>query len=178
MREQRELGGRQHHLAVVDGTACGRPAGAPGPSQFLLTLGEPAARRNTALDPGDQLTRAERLGHVVVGTQLEADDPVHLVVAGGHEQHGGPVAGRAHPAAHLDAVQPGQADVEDDGDGVQPADRVERACAVALDVHPESLPAQVEPDEVGDGPIVLDDEDEAARFGVGFGLDPAPDWGG
>ena len=88
--------------------------------------------------------------------------PADGVAAGG-------TACRSHPAADLDAVQPGQADVEDDGDGVQPADCVERVCAVALDVHPEALPAQVEPDEVGDGPIVLDDEDEAARFGVGSG---------
>jgi hypothetical protein len=36
-------------------------------------------------------------------------------------------------------------------------------------VHPETLPTQVEPDEVGNGPVVLDDEDEAARFGVGSG---------
>ena len=32
---------------------------------------------------------------------------------------------------------------------------------------PKPVPAQVEPDEVGDGAVVLDDEDETARVGVG-----------
>ena len=41
--------------------------------------------------PGDQLARAERLGHVVVGAELQAEHPVDLVVPGGDEQHRGPV---------------------------------------------------------------------------------------
>ena len=75
----------------------------------------------------------------------------------------------AHPAADLDAVHPGQPDVEDDRGGPQPAHGGERGRAVALDLHAEPVAAQVEPDEVGDRPVVLDDEDQTARFGFGSG---------
>ena len=51
--------------------------------------------------------------------------------------------------------------------GVEPADGVERRCTVGLHLHPEPVLAQVEPDEIGDGAVVLDDEDETARVGVG-----------
>ncbi|GIE88770.1 hypothetical protein Are01nite_52500 [Actinoplanes regularis] len=32
-----------------------------------------------------------------------------------------------------------------------------------LDLHTETLPAQVEPDQIGDRPLVLDDQDEPLR---------------
>ena len=37
--------------------------------------------------PRGDLARAERLGHVVVAAQFEADDAVDLVGTGGQEQH-------------------------------------------------------------------------------------------
>ena len=39
------------------------------------------------LHPGDDLARRERLGDVVVGAELEAEDAVDLAVARGEEQH-------------------------------------------------------------------------------------------
>ena len=52
-------------------------------------------------------------GHVVVGAELEPGDAVGLLVAGGqhHDRH---VRVRADPAADLEAVDAGQADVEHD----------------------------------------------------------------
>ena len=119
------------------------------------------------LDPGDQLARAERLGQVVVGAQFQAEDAVDLVVAGGEEDHRRPVAGLAQPAADLQAVIAGQADVEHAGDRAQPAGRGEAGDAVALHVHAEVVPGQVHPDQVGDRPLVLDDEHQtlAGRLG-------------
>ncbi len=53
-------------------------------------------------DPGRQLAQAERLRHVVVGAQLEADDLVELRVLGGehHDRHAG---FRTDDPADLDA---------------------------------------------------------------------------
>src|SRR5207237_2145656 len=36
----------------------------------------------------------------------------------------------------------------------------ETGAAVVLDVYPEALPGQVQPDQIGDRPLVLDDEDQ------------------
>ena len=44
----------------------------------------PAAAPERGAHPGDQLAEPERLGHVVVGADLEPDDGVDLGVAGGH----------------------------------------------------------------------------------------------
>ena len=51
---------------------------------------------------GDQLAQPERLGHVVVGADLEADHRVDLGVARGHHDDRHPRA-RAQLAAHVDA---------------------------------------------------------------------------
>ena len=51
----------------------------------------------------DQLLGTERLGHVVIGTQLEADQLVGLSGAGGqHDDGHGPVA--AERSSHVEAV--------------------------------------------------------------------------
>src|SRR5437762_2023441 len=52
----------------------------------LLALDLPALGRRPAQDrlhARDELTRVERLGQVVVGSDLEADDLVDVLVAGG-----------------------------------------------------------------------------------------------
>ena len=56
---------------------------------------------------------------------------------------------------------PGQADVEHAGDRAQPAGGGQARRAVGLDVHAEAVPGQVEPDQVGDRPLVLDDQHQA-----------------
>jgi hypothetical protein len=65
------------------------------------------------LHAADELGDAERLGDVVVRAGLEADDLVELGVLRGEHQDVG-VAELAHPPADLDAVDVGQAEVEDD----------------------------------------------------------------
>ena len=77
---------------------------------------------------------------------------------------GRPVAARAQRAAHLEPVDPGHPDVEHDRDRPQPRDRGERARAVRLDVHAEARVRQVEPLEVGDRRLVLDDQHQALVF--------------
>ena len=63
------------------------------------------------LHPGNQLTDAERLGDIVVGADGEADEPVHLVGAGGDDDDVA-VAEGADLAAHLHPVHAGQAQVQ------------------------------------------------------------------
>ena len=55
-------------------------------------------------DAGEQLAEAERLDHVVVRAELEADDPVDLVATRGHHDDRD-LRTRAEPAAHLEAVE-------------------------------------------------------------------------
>ena len=65
-------------------------------------------------DPGEQFGEPEGLGDVVVGAGVEADDGVHLVGAGGQHEDRHAVALGAQPAADLEAVHAGQAEVEHD----------------------------------------------------------------
>lgn len=65
-------------------------------------------------DPGEEFGQAERLGDVVVGPGVQADDGVHLVGAGGEHQDRHGVAVGAEPSGHFEAVHPGQAQVEHD----------------------------------------------------------------
>jgi hypothetical protein len=140
--QQRELCGGQLDLTVVDVYPPPVHVHADRPHrQLLLAVRCAACAAQHGADPGDQLAGAERFGDVVVGTQLEADDPVDLVVARRHEQHRSPVVGGTHPTADLHAVHPGQADVEDDRDGAQPTDGVEYGRPIGLDLDPEALPA-------------------------------------
>ncbi len=115
VREQVELGGGEvHELAVelhaprleVDGDraeAHGSRASARGPAL------DPAEQR---VHPGDELARAERLGEVVVGADGQPDDEVGLGVAGGEHQHRHRAVA-LDLAAHLDAVEAGEHQVED-----------------------------------------------------------------
>ena len=76
---------------------------------------DPAQQR---VDAGDELARAERLRHVVVGADAEPDEQVVLGVAGGeHEDRHRPVGLDA--LAHLEAVEAGEHEVEDDEVGLQ-----------------------------------------------------------
>jgi hypothetical protein len=63
--------------------------------------------------PGEQLAHLERLGHVVVGTELEADDPVDRVARGREHDQADPRMRLAHPARQRQAVLARHVDVED-----------------------------------------------------------------
>ena len=62
-----------------------RQVAGPDPSSAGRSAGVDAAQDRP--DPGDELARAERLGQVVVGAELEAEQLVQLVVAGGEHDH-------------------------------------------------------------------------------------------
>jgi len=64
-------------------------------------------------DPAAEFPDRERLGDVVVGADLEAQDLVALIVAR-REHDDRHLAAASQAAADLDAVDPGQHHVEDD----------------------------------------------------------------
>ena len=67
------------------------------------------------LEPCPKLARAERLGDVVVGAKLEAEDLVRLLRLGGQQDDRRPLPCPADVAADLESVAAGQHDVQDDG---------------------------------------------------------------
>src|SRR4051794_10729447 len=134
----------------------------------VLVADHPAATRvgklpvrpaQECLDPAHQLAQAERLRQVVVRAELEPDDLVDLVVAGGQDEDRHLRAGRTHAAEDLEAVDAGQSDVEDDE--VRGAARRELEALLArpgeLDVVTLLLERVL--DAPGDGVLVLDDQD-------------------
>ena len=119
-------------------------------------LGRRAAQH--ALDARDELPRVERLRQVVVGADLEPDDLVDVLVAGGQHQDRD-VRGLAHAPADLDPVDVGQHQVEDDQRRRLGRDLGQRGAAVRDGAHVVARVLEVERDERGDRRLVLDDED-------------------
>lgn len=77
----------------------------------VLPLRGVLAASQHGLDPGQQLPGRVRLGDVVVGTELQAQHLVELIVLGG--QHDDRHAGAAPDlAAHLGAAHPGEHEVQ------------------------------------------------------------------
>ena len=70
------------------------------------------------MDPGGQLAAAERLREVVVGADGEADHKVGLRIAGGEHQDGHRAVA-LDASAHLEAVEAGEHQVQDDEVGVE-----------------------------------------------------------
>ena len=130
-------------------------------------IGEVAVRAaQQRLDPAHQLAQPERLGQVVVGAELEADDLVDLVVARGQDQDRHLGAGGAHAAQDLEAVDAGQADVEDDEVRRLVGGDLEALLAGAGDRDLVALLLEGVLDPAGDGVLVFDDEDGGGHAGM------------
>jgi hypothetical protein len=59
-------------------------------------------------DPGVQFGKPDRFRQVIVGTGLEADDHVHLLVAGRQHDDDGVGLGGAQLATDREAIRPGR----------------------------------------------------------------------
>jgi len=108
------------------------------------------------LDPRGQLARRERLGDIVVGSDLEPGDAIGHVVTGREHDHRHLAT---DPAAHLEPVDSGQPDVEHDQRDRMPA---ELRQGVLPRPHPQDLVAialEVGADQRADVRLVLDDHD-------------------
>ena len=105
---------------------------------------------------GEELGEAEGLGHVVVGTRVQADDHVDLVRAGSQDQNRHAVAGGADLAGHIQAVHVGQAQVQDNQ--VDAANVGECFGARRVRAHVVPFPAQSAGQGLGDSRIVFNEE--------------------
>ncbi len=93
-------------------------------------------------DAGQQHAELERLGDVVVGAGIEAEDGVGLGIGAGQHQDRHPHAAAPQQPAHLAPVHVGQADVENDEVEMARLARVQRLGAGRRGVGFE-LPVQV-----------------------------------
>ena len=159
--QQAKLGGGQRHIAAAHGGAVRRRVEADlaelDDRGGLLFAGVPAQDR---LDPQDDLARAERLGDVVVGAELEADDAVELLALRGQhdERQAGGRGVALEQARELEAVEARQHQIEDDEVGETAANRLESAVAPAFDRHSEAGALEVELQHFGDVRLVFDDQ--------------------
>ena len=139
-RDARESGAAGGTRSVRAGPACrrGGRGGRRHPSRRRHSVScSPASagrtRRSTAPSPGDQLARAERLGHIIVGAGLEAANAVSFLAARGqHDDRN--VGGRraaAQAAADFDAADALDHPVEEDDVGLDLIDQDQRLLAVA-----------------------------------------------
>jgi D-alanyl-D-alanine carboxypeptidase/D-alanyl-D-alanine-endopeptidase (penicillin-binding protein 4) len=124
-------------------------------------LGAAAARRRGRRRPsGDgsdarhQLSQPEGLDEVVVGAELQPDDPIGLLAPGAHDDDRHIAAG-PQPTADLVAVDVGEPEVEQDDVGGR---RVEGLAAGGDVPHVEPVPFQPRDQRLGDGAVVLDQE--------------------
>ena len=161
--QQVELLGRQRHQLPaepglvggdVDLQLTGPEHRRPSPGRRRQRAARPAQHR---LHPGGELPGRERLGHVVVGAELEADDAVGLLAEGG-EDDDGDGRRRPDPFAHLEAAEAGQHQVEHHQLRRVRQRPVEPGGAVGGDLDLEALPGQVAPDDLGHGGVVFDNE--------------------
>ena len=172
--EQLELLRRELDLAVADHHLAAAGVDQQVAVPDLVTFVAPAVERRAAEDAlhaRDELAGVEGLRQVVVGADLEPDDLVDILVAGGQHQDRH-VRSLAHAAADLDAVHVGQVEIEDDQRRHLGGDRVQRRAARSDRLHDVAGVLQIERDERGDRRLVLDDEDRL-RSGHGWIL---TDW--
>ena len=116
--EQLELtGGELHRAALEDDLVAGRVDGEAAQvsgARDRIRVGVGAAQDR--LDPGDQLAGRERLGHVVVGAELEAEDLVGLLLLAVTTMIGTLPPAMQRPG-HLEPVHARQHQVEQDQPG-------------------------------------------------------------
>ena len=127
------------------------------------------------LDAGDQLARIEGLGDIVIGAQLQADDLVHIVVAGGEHDDGqvGRESARAHLTADRPPVDLGKHEVEDHQSRELAGNQFERLGTGAGGLRAVALPLQVHTHQFDDVGFIIDDEDGSTRS---FWQPPSTKW--
>jgi hypothetical protein len=114
------------------------------------------------VDAGDELARTEGLGHVVVGTDPQADEDIGLGVARGEEENRDGMVG-LDPAARVDPVEPGEHPVEDHQVWPEPPAELHAVGAAGGELDAEAFGAQSRRNGLRDPRLVLDDRDGRAR---------------
>src|SRR3954452_7245078 len=143
------------------------------PRRSVAVVSAPDAAQEGG-DPERELLEREGLGDIVVTAAYEARDAVVLGVARGEEDHRDEIARGAQPAAHFEAVDVGEHDVEHDevGGGVGRGVEGRVPGRRGGDLVPEV--AEGRRQEVRDGGLVVDDED-VGRSAHAATVDSVPD---
>jgi hypothetical protein len=110
------------------------------------------------LDSRHEGSRIERLRDVIVRAELESDDRIDVVVAS-REHEDRRVPAPPELAAHLEAVDPREHQVEDDEVRLVAPVELQAVLAVARCDDRPALLLQVQPDELDDVALVVDDQD-------------------
>ncbi|CAI9009246.1 hypothetical protein EMIT0158MI4_80024 [Burkholderia ambifaria] len=118
------------------------------------------------LDPRDEFQHRERFRQIVVGAELEAEDPVHLARARAGNDDRRVARHRAGAPADFQPVDAGQHQVEDQRVPVALLEQAQAFRAVRAVHDFVALVAQVQAQHVGDVGVVFDDQD---AFGVVHG---------
>src|SRR5258708_351149 len=113
------------------------------------------------LDAGHKLARAERLGDVVVGSDLKTKHAVRLAALGSQKNHRHGREARSLPdgAAKFKSVLARNHDVEDEQRRALALSVGNYIGAVGINAHRKAIVLQVMANEAGNIGIVLDDED-------------------
>jgi hypothetical protein len=164
--EERELGGREgNRLPRISGRVLrGIEVQQPVLQRSIRRCRRPWLLQplQDHLDAGHQFARAEGLGHIVVAADLQAQDAVHLRIVRGQEQdrHVGRLADLP---AHAEAVQFGEAHVEDNEIGVAFAEGADGRLAVARLQGCEAGLVQRKPHNLPDVRIIINDQDRGCH---------------
>jgi hypothetical protein len=115
-------------------------------------------------DPAAQLRQPERLGHIVIGTRLEAQDRVGLGAKRGEHDDRHDVAPSPQRPADLTAVGPGPGrDVDQDDLELVGGNAVDRRAAVGHRLDAMALAAERARQHLAQIRLVIDDEDAQRR---------------
>ena len=124
----------------------------------LLVAGRAAAQQR--LQARRDLLHRERLDDVVVGAGLEAAHAVVDLVAGREDADGHVLAAVAQAGEHLEAVEVGHVQVEQDDGRVHAADRLERRPAAGRGDDGEALQLEAGGHRAADARVVVHQQDD------------------
>ncbi len=119
---------------------------------------------------GQQFARAERLGDIVVGAQLEQQNLVGDVAGSAEHDDGQSRRQRLDLFTHVAAGNLGQTQIQNDGGRRGRLETVERRSAIGLGFDGVPLGFKKPAQGFLYGRIVFDDEDAAGGFGDGAGF--------
>jgi len=121
-------------------------------------LSDPAGAPQQGAEAGEEFAGRKGLRQVVVGTEFEADDAVHLLATAG-EHHDGHFGLRADAAEDLKAIAARHHDIEDDRRPRLRSGTLSSMLAIVLHFDPEAHGLEVIGHELAELGVVVDDEE-------------------
>ena len=157
-RDELELGGGEVDLDAVDLDAHLRDVDDDATDAMYLAVVDEVDSSQNRTHSRDELSHTEGLHDVVVGAQLESDDPIGLVGSGGQDDDRD-IRFATQTAHDIETVHPGEAEVENDGVGAVSMKGIDRRGSIGGHDDREADLVEIVPDEIGDSGFVIDDED-------------------